>query len=116
MLGRYCRLGQSGHGQWHHEYPAESASLTGLSGTYFFNVETTNSGGATYYGTPQSFTTSVTVSKTTAGTFTLTVPAHVTSFGFTMDGAGGGGGSSDFGGTSGTAGGDGNGLRDHHDP
>ena len=85
----------------------ESASLTGLSGTYYFNIEATNSGGATYYGTPQSFTTSVTVSKTTAGTFTLTVPAHVTSFGFTMDGAGGGGGSSNYGGVSSTAGGDG---------
>ena len=72
----------------------ESAALTGLSTntTYYFNIEATNPGGTTYYGTVQSFTTAVTVTKTAAGTYTLTVPAHVTSFGFTVNGAGGGGG------------------------
>ena len=43
-----------------------------------------------------------TVTKTTAGTYTLTVPAGVTSFTFTMKGAGGGGGRS---GAAGGAGG-----------
>jgi hypothetical protein len=54
--------------------------------------------------TSTSFTAAnpTTVTKTTAGTYTLTVPAGLTSFGFTMKGAGGGGGRS---GAAGGAGG-----------
>ena len=72
----------------------ESVVLSSLTAntTYYSNLEATSSGGTIYYGTPTSFTTAVTVTKSAAGTYTLTVPAHVTSFGFTLNGAGGGGG------------------------
>jgi hypothetical protein len=61
-------------------------------------------GDGTLTVTSASFTAAnpPTVTKTTAGTYTLTVPAGLTSFGFTIKGAGGGGGRS---GAAGGAGG-----------
>jgi trimeric autotransporter adhesin len=63
-----------------------------------------NAGDGTLTVASTSFTAAspTTVTKTTAGTYTLTVPAGVTSFTFTMKGAGGGGGRS---GAAGGAGG-----------
>ena len=46
---------------------------------------------ATQAQQPVTVTASNTVTRTAGGTYTLTVPAHVTSFTFTMKGAGGGG-------------------------
>ena len=52
-------------------------------------------------GTNELLTVTNTVTKTTAGTYTLTVPAYVTSFNFVMNAAGGGGGFSGAGGGAG---------------
>ncbi|MGA8207409.1 MAG: hypothetical protein WB867_05230, partial [Candidatus Dormiibacterota bacterium] len=57
---------------------------------------------ANHGNTFQTISSWVTVTEAAAGTYPLSVPAGVTSFTFTMEGAGGGGGAS---GASGSAGG-----------
>ena len=78
-----------------------SACQVSLGGAAAYQLNATD---GTLTVTSASFTAAnpTTVSKTTAGTYTLTVPAGLTSFGFTMKGAGGGGGRS---GAAGGAGG-----------
>ncbi|MFZ0378301.1 MAG: hypothetical protein WAL38_10775, partial [Solirubrobacteraceae bacterium] len=78
-----------------------SACQVSLGGAPAYQLNATD---GTLTVTSASFTAAnpTTVSKTTAGAYTLTVPAGLTSFGFTMKGAGGGGGRS---GASGGAGG-----------
>ncbi len=57
--------------------------------------------------TSEAFNVTTTVKKTTAGTYTLTVPAGITSFTFTINGAGGGGGGGYTTGTAASGGGGG---------
>ncbi len=52
-----------------------------------------------------TFTTSNSFTQSTPGTYTLSVAPHITSFTFTLNGAGGGGGDATKGGASGAAGG-----------
>lgn len=76
---------------------ASTFTANGTSGSY--TVQATASAASASFSLSQG---NLTVSKSVAGVYTLTVPAHVTSFTFTMSGAGGGGGK---GGAAGGAGG-----------
>ena len=95
-------------GLWTYTFP--SSNLVGGS-SYSVAVTATDALGNTSSSIISSFIYSApptTVQETAAGSYTLTVPAHVTTFSFTMHGAGGGGGaagSSGFsaGGTGGAA-------------
>jgi len=62
----------------------ETANLTGLTPgtTYYFNLEATDSGDTTYYGTPTSFTTS-----TEAPTATVSAATGITTTGATLNGS-----------------------------
>ena len=88
-------------GSW--SVPAGSA----LTASTQYTAQASQSDGAGNTGTSSAntFTTAGvnTVSQTQAGSYTLTVPAHVTSFTFTIKGAGGGGAGA--GGAAGAAGG-----------
>ncbi len=80
---------------------ATSGTVTAnaTAGTYNITAKATGTSPATVNFAMTNLG-STTVTETTSGTYTLTVPAHITSFTFTMTGAGGGGGSC---GTSGGA-------------
>ncbi len=89
-----------------------TTSASGVLTSASFTVPAVNTGSYTVAvsdgtNTSPNFATNYTVTASTvsfssAGTYTITVPAGVTSFGFTMNGAGGGGGDS---GAAGGAGG-----------
>ncbi len=83
-------------------WTATGTPLT-LNTQYTVQATQTDAAGNTGTSAASTFTTgSTTVTKNLVGTYTLTVPAGVTSFTFTMSGAGGGGGNS---GAAGGAGG-----------
>ncbi|MDR3663263.1 MAG: Ig-like domain-containing protein, partial [Mycobacterium sp.] len=82
-------------------YGLAASSLT-TSDTYNVTAQATDAAGNVGSAT-SAFTylpTNQTVNFTTSGSYTLHVPAHVTSIGFTLNGAGGGGGAA---GTSGNS-------------
>ena len=84
--------------------PASGCSVTGLSPgtTYTWTISYFDGGWGAVASTSATPTS---VSSSTQGTYTLSVPAHVTSFTFSLEGAGGGGGggTGGIGGTSGTS-------------
>jgi hypothetical protein len=84
-------------------WTATPTTPLGAAGTYAVTATQSDAAGNTGTSGGKSITINgTTVTKTLAGTYTLTVPAHDTSVSFTLKGAGGGGGRV---GASGAAGG-----------
>ena len=78
-----------------------AASLA--TGTYTAQAQQSDGAGNTGKSSVDTFTTVASLTQTTAGSYTVTVAPGITSFGFTLKGAGGGGGGNT--GHSGAAGG-----------
>ena len=69
-----------------------TASQDLFTGSYTAQAAQSDGAGNTGTSAVHTFSTTVTLSQTTPGTYTLTVAPHVTSFQFTFKAAGGGGG------------------------